>query len=822
MMFTRFTRSRLLLTVGALVAGASAFVAAAGQTAAKPAVRPVAQAAKAHAAEVAAPDFAMINQYCITCHSERMKSGGLVLEKRDPSKIGAEAEMWERVAKKLRARSMPPINSRRPDQATMATFVQSLEATLDKTALAVPNPGRAPIHRLNRFEYTNAVRDLLGLEIDGKAMLPADDTGYGFDNIADVLTVSPGLFERYMLAAAKVSRLAVEDPTMRAKLTSYELPYLSLGQDERMNELQPFGSRGGTAIRHYFPLDGEYEVRFTLQRNDLAAGYNVRGLSAPTAIDVRIDRQRIKIFNLGGKAARPMYSEGADPEYPDEGLSVKFKTTAGTHVVSIALNQDVWKAEGVSVGQLPLTNNGYSQGRDTTPLYGRIDAGIEKVDITGPFDGKAPKGSELQRKIFVCQPAAAATEEPCARRIMGRLARLAYRRPVGESDLKTLMEFYRKGRKEDGSFRAGIQASIGRLLVDPNFLFRMELDPAGVKPGSAYKVSDLDLASRLSFFLWSSIPDEELLTVAAAGQLKSPIVLEKQVRRMLADPRSNTMIDNFFAQWLTIKNVQSAHPDPKVFPEFDENLRSAFIEETKLFLRSQVREDRSAAELITANYTFVNERLARHYGIPGVVGNHFRRVNLPDDKRAGLLGQGSVLMVTSYNDRTSVVLRGKFIMDMFLGTQPPAPPANVPPLENTKIEGTLRQRMELHRKNPVCASCHNTIDPMGFAFENFDGVGKYRTLDSRSPINATGALADGSKFDGAASFRKALYDRKEAFLGAMVRNMMTYAMGRGVETFDMPAVRKILRDTQPQDYKWSSIVLGIVKSMPFQMRRAES
>jgi len=816
-MVTKAGTFRSLVALGVAAVAGTAYLSGAQAPAAKPAVR-----AAAVSASPAAPDLqGVVNKYCVTCHSERMKLGGLVLEKKDVSRIGEEADMWERVAKKLRARAMPPINSPRPEKAVLDTFVHNLEATLDHAAAADQNPGRSPVHRLNRFEYTNAVRDLLGLEIDGKAMLPADDTGYGFDNIADVLTVSPGLFERYMLAAAKISRLAVEDPTMRPKLTQYEIPYLSLGQDDRMNELQPFGSRGGTAVRHYFPLDGEYEVRFTLQRNDLAVGYNVRGLSVPVEIDVRLDKQRVKLFQIGGKP-RGMYSAGADPEYPDEGLAVKFHATAGTHVLSISLNQDVWKAEGTAVGQLPLTNNGNAMGTSTTSQYGRVDAGIERVDINGPFGAKAPMGSDVQKKIFICTPGKTVTEDACARQVLARLARLAYRRPVAEKDMTTLLKFYKEGRQADGHFRGGIQAAIGRLLVDPNFLFRMEADPAGVKPGQAYRLPDLDLASRLSFFLWSSIPDDELLTVAAQGRLKNPVVLEQQVKRMLADDKANAMLDNFFGQWLTTNNVRSAHPDPKVYPEFDENLRAAFLEETKLFIRSQVRENRSAAELITANYTFLNERLARHYGIPGVVGTHFRRVNLPDEKRAGLLGQGSVLTVTSYNDRTSVVLRGKFIMDMFLGTQPPAPPANVPPLENTKIEGTLRQRMELHRKNPVCASCHNTIDPMGFAFENFDGVGKYRVLDARNPINATGQLADGSKFDGAATFRKALYDRKEAFLGAMVRNMLTYAMGRGVETYDMPAVRKILKDAGTDDYRWSSILLGIVKSMPFQMKKAQA
>lgn len=740
------------------------------------------------------------------------------------SKIGEEAEVWEKVLQKLYAGAMPPAGNRRPDADAMKGMLATLQADLDKAALAKPNPGRPPIHRLNRTEYANVIRDILGLEVDAKTMLPADDTGYGFDNIADVLTISPGLLERYMVAASKISRLAVGDASMRPNVGIYNIPYLALGQSERMNDDLPFGSRGGISIKHYFPLDGEYRIRFTLQRNDLAAGNGTRGMGVANEIDVRLDRHRLQLFSVGGRRAPAMgYDKSTANGYDEEkGLEVTFHATAGTHVVGITFNKDRWDMEGVGMSQLPLTNQGFSQPRDTSAGYGRIEAGLEEVQITGPYDGKVPTAGTVRKRLFVCTPATAKDEEPCARQILSRISRLAYRRPVADAEINTLLGFYRKGRA-DGNFDAGIQSALIRMLVDVNFLFRPERDPAGVKPGTAYRVSDLELASRLSFFLWSSGPDDELITVATQGRLRAPGVLEQQVKRMLADKRADAMVNSFFGQWLTTKNLQNQRPDTKVFPEFDENLREAFAKETSLFLQSQVREDRRVPELLTANYTFVNERLAQHYGIPNVRGEQFRRVTLPDNKRAGLLGQGSVLTVTSYNDRTSVVMRGKWIMDTIFGTPPPPPPNPLPPpLSATKITGSLRQRMELHRKNPVCSACHNIIDPLGFALENFDGVGHYREVDGGSKIDPSGSLADGSKYDGPAAYRTALLGHQDAFMTTITKRLMTYAMGRGVETYDMPAVRKVLKDSAATDYRWSSIILSIVKSMPFQMRRAES
>ncbi len=783
------------------------------------------QVAAAAPAAQAVPVKAFVDQYCVTCHNARMKAANLILQDKNTEDLAKDAETWERVLVKLHAGAMPPPNSRRPDDATYKGFIATLEQGLDAAVAKAPNPGRPPIHRLNRLEYTNAIRDIFSLQIDGKLMLPGDDSGFGFDNIADVLSLSPGLMERYLLAANKISRLAVGDPNVVPGVTVYDVSDRTMGQDDRMSEQLPFGSRGGAAIKHYFPLDGEYSVKFTLQRSDLAATNMIRGLDVENLIDVRLDRQRLKVVKIGGGGDKPTF--GAVANYyaeefaPDEKAEFRFKATAGTHTLGISLNRDHWTMEGVGPARLSLTSDAFNQGVTSGAGSGRIDMTIRKLEIGGPFDGRIPAASEARKRIFVCRPTGAADESACASRIMGALARRAYRRPVTPEEVATLVTFFKKGR-EGANFDTGIQTAIARMLVDINFLFRLEKDPGGAKPGMPYRLADLDLASRLSFFLWSSVPDEELLRVAASGTLSQPLVLEKQVKRMLADQRSSMLIGNFFDQWLYLRNMASVRPDPKKFPAFDENLRVGFQEETRLFLESQVREDRPVTELITANYTFVNERVARHYGIPNIAGSHFRRVTLPDDRRAGLLGQGAVLTVTSYADRTSVVQRGKWVMDHMLGVPPPPPPANVPPLDATVIEGSLRQRMELHRKNPVCATCHTQIDPLGFALENFDAIGTYRTMDGTTPVNATGKLVDGTTFDNPADFRKALLTRQDAFRRTLAEKLLTYAMGRGVETFDMPSVRQILRETKSSGDRWSSVVLAIVKSKPFQMRRAES
>jgi hypothetical protein len=773
---------------------------------------------------------AVADKYCVGCHNERLRRGELVLEHRDPDRIAADAEVWERVVRKLHGGAMPPPGSPRPDKAAYQTFISNIERILDTSAATTPNPGRPPIHRLNRLEYTNAIRDIFGFEIDGAAMLPADDSGYGFDNIADVLTVSPGLLERYMLAAAKISRLAVGDPTQRPGVAIYDVGDTTLGQYDRMNENLPFGSRGGAAIRHHFPLDGEYVVKFQLQRVDVAASNMIRGLDITNLVDVRLDRQRLNLFTIGGaNTTTPQLDGGlyyAQEVAPDAAAETRFFAKAGMHTIAISMNRDVYTTEGTGVGRLPLTSEVVNADRMSTQYTGLT---IQKVFVTGPFHAQAPMDSPSYRRLFVCTPSSPSTgqsfeaaEAACARRILATVARRAYHRPPTDAEVNALLEFYRTGRK-DGTFESGIRTGLERMLVDVNFLFRMEHDPTGAKAGAIYPVSDLELASRLSFFLWSSVPDQELLSLAEQGRLRSPGVLEHQVRRMLADSRAKVMIANFFGQWLYLRNIATHKPDKDLFPEFDENLRVAFQQETQLFLESQIRDDRPATELLTANYTFLNERLARHYGIPDVVGSHFRRVTLSaDSPRGGLLGQGGVLMVTSYADRTSVVLRGKYILQNLLGIPPPPPPPNVPPLDATEVKGTLRQRMETHRKNPVCASCHNAIDPLGFALENFDGVGRFRAADHGAAINASGALLDGTKFDGPLTFRQGLAAQREAFLGTLTEKFLTYAMGRGVEYFDMPSVRQIVRDAAASDYRWSALVLGIVKSTPFQMRRAES
>ena len=795
----------------ASAAGLLAFCAAFG---ASPAARP------ALAQPGAAETGAVIERYCVRCHNERLQTGGLVLEHLDPAHPAGAVETWEKVVRKLRGGLMPPPGAPRPDRSAYAALIADIETTLDAHAAAAPDPGRPALHRLNRTEYANAVRDLLALEIDAAGLLPADNSGHGFDNVAAVLTLSPGLLERYLLAAKKISRLAVGDTSIRPETTTYDIPYMTLLQNERLSDDLPFGSRGGTAIRHYFPVDGEYEIKLRLQRNSLNIGNEIRGLEVLNDIDVRLDGERLELFEMGGRTyGRGVYTDTEDIE--DERLRLRFTTTAGMRTVGVAFNRDHWYVEGVGMSLLPPASDAYASGRQTERDYGRIDMGLDRVSITGPFDAQRPVASAARSRLFTCTPAAA-DDEACAADIMQQVARRAYRRPLVADDLDTLLAFFRDGQQARGAFDDGIEQALIRVLTDPDFLFRVERTPAGAAPGVPHAVSDLELASRLSFFLWSSIPDDELLAAAAAGELADPAVFERQVRRMLADERSNALIDNFFGQWLLLRNISTVRPDPLAFPEFDENLRAAFARETERFLRSQVRGDRPLTELLTADYTFANERLARHYGIGDVYGSHFRRVALPANRQAGLLGHGSLLTVTSYADRTSVVLRGKFILENLLGTPPPPPPADVPPLENTAVSGSLRQRMEQHRKNPVCANCHAQLDPLGFALENFDGIGKWRDVDGHVPVDASGALPDGTPFDGPTAFRDALLSQSDTLLTALAERMLTYALGRGVEAHDMPAVRAILRQTAADGNRWSSLILGVARSMPFRMRMAES
>ena len=767
---------------------------------------------------------ALLDEYCVVCHNDRLKTGNLVLEDKDLAQVGADAEFWEKVVRKLRGGTMPPVGRPRPDRVTYHGLIRSLEEALDQAALEAPDPGRPLIHRLNRTEYTNAVRDLLSLEIDGPSFLPPDTSGFGFDNVADVLSMSPALLDRYMAAARRISRAAVGDPTLRTDLKRYTISRLLL-QEDRESATQSFGTRGGITVRHHFPLDGEYLFRVDFQLSYNQRRVDVRGRHEDNQIDVRVDGKRVKSFVVERSVQDPTpesrYGGSEEALYP---LEVRVPVTAGTHEVSVALVKQIAAApEGVGPSRLPQATSSYWWRNVPAQETGKFEMGLTFLEIQGPFDGTLPDDTPSRRRIFVCHPANASEELPCARQILSTLARRAYRRPATGGEVDTLLGFYQIGQGAAG-FDRGIQYALERVLVAPQFLLRVEADPNGEE---IHRISDLELASRLSFFLWSSIPDDELLDLAERGRLTDPAVREQQVRRMLADPKSAAMLTNFFGQWLWLRNMATVTPDVDLFPGFDDTLRAALQRETELFIASQVREDHSVLELLTADYTFVNERLARHYGIPSVYGAHFRRVALPDGARAGLLGQGSILTVTSYSNRTSPVVRAKWLLENLLGTPPPEPPPNVPLLEDDEkgqAPRSMRVKMERHRANPVCASCHSMLDPLGFAFENFDAVGRYRATegDGVTPIDASGALPSGESFDGPAAFRAALLEQRETFVTTLTQKMLTYALGRGAEYYDMPAVRRIVHEAAVNDYRWSSIILGIVDSLPFQMRRSES
>ena len=798
-------------------------------------------AAAAPAASAVAVQRALLDRYCVTCHNERLETGGLALDRLDLADVGAAPARWEAVVQKLRGGMMPPAGRPRPAPAEAEGFRRWLEAALDRAAAGRPEPGRVPTHRLNRAEYANAVRDLLALEVDGSALLPADVAGHGFDNLAGTLALSPALMERYLSAARRISRLAVGDPGIGPGFTSraYTVP-IDMTQNDRMSEDLPFGSRAGLAVRHHFPLDGDYDVRIRLKRSVYEYIVN---LEEAHDLEVRLDGTRVALYTIGGEApGRPapltfsgtfMAAGGAgyptqdwDDYYTgaDAGLALRVPVKAGTRLVGVAFIGKSWEEEGVL--QPPLREYGatVTELTDTSPRP--EGPGIESVSIDGPYHVSGSGRTASRERIFTCRPPAgdAAAEARCARTIFAALTRRAYRRPVTGDDVAPLLPFYVAAHAAAG-FEAGIRAGLERILIDPEFLFRIERDPEGAAPGGIYRLRGLELASRLSFFLWSSIPDDELLALAARGALRDPGVLEHQVRRMLADRRARALVDNFAGQWLSIRNVQGLVPDPNLFPGFDENLREAFRQETELFVESQLRADRSIVELLTADYTFLNERLARHYGIPGVHGNRYRRVGLTDPRRGGLLGHGSILAVTSYGNRTSPVLRAKWVLENLLGTPPPPPPADVPGLPDSGEHGepqTVRERLAQHRRNPVCASCHAPMDPLGFALENFDAVGEWRTHDAGLPVDASGVLADGTRFDGPAELRAVLAARREQFVETFTEKLLTYALGRGLEAYDRPVVRAIARAAAADDYRWSAVILGIARSTPFQMRRSES
>ena len=749
----------------------------------------------AQQASTASPHRISLDRYCVGCHNQTVRTAGLALDRIDVDRAGDNAEAWEAVVRKLRARMMPPPGRPRPDEATYDSLVAHLETSLDRAAAIAPNPGRTDtFRRLNRTEYQNAIRDLLALEVDVASILPRDDASHGFDNVG-VGELSPTLLERYLVAAQKVSRLAVGSPVDAPASHVVVLPS-DLTQEDHFDGL-PFGTRGGTVVRHTFPVGGEYEVQIRLSRD---RNENVEGLTEASQVELSLDGSRIQIFTV--KPNRNTSGAYYADEAVDKDLRVRVPVQAGPHEVAVTFPRRTFA--------LPETERQPHKAHFNMDRHPRIQPAVYSVSITGPFDAGAAADTPSRRRIFVCTPgrrASASDEDACARTIVSALARRAYRRPVTERDIQVPLEFYREARAEAG-FEAGIEMALRATLASTEFLFRIERDPGNARPKTAYRVTDVELASRLSFFLWSSIPDEELLGLAIDGKLKEPTVLEQQVRRMLADPRSEALVTNFAGQWLYLRNLAAQNPDARAFPDFDDNLRQSFRRETELFFENIVREDRSVLDLLRADYTFVNERLARHYGIPNVYGSRFRRVTLGEDSvRGGLLGHGSVLTVTSYANRTSPVLRGKWILENILGTPPPPPPPNVPTLADTAVNGkalSMRERMTQHRANPACAGCHQLMDPAGLSMENFDAIGRWRSrTEAGTAVDASGGLPGGVTFDGVRGLRAALLNRPELFVGTVTEKLMTYALGRGVEYYDAPSVRAIARDARRGDYRFS-------------------
>ena len=791
---------------------------------------------------------AFVTQYCVTCHNQQTRSGDLTLDAVDVTNVAADAETWEKVVRKLHGGLMPPPGAPlHPDRTTTDSFVTWLETQLDRAATANPNPGRTEtFHRLNRAEYRNAVRDLLNLDIDVASLLPVDGSSYGFDNIAGVLQVPPTLMERYLTAAKNISRTAVGTPPSTPNFDVFRVA-ADLPQDDQIDGL-PLGTRGGTLIRYNFPADGEYTIRVRLAREAVGAG----GIDVPLydvgqQLEVALDGKRLEVFTLPATERGALASQVRDPRQPrdappppprsrryqredrsdvDADWEVRFKAKAGPQDISVAfINRVPALLESLKQPYL----HPYPSGAGSLP-GSRKGAYLSRVDITGPFEIEGPGDTPSRRHIFTCHPANPSEDRACARTIISTLTRRAYRRPVTATDLEGPLRFYDQGRAE-GGFEAGIELAIRRLLVSPEFLFRTEADAPLDGSNTSYPVSDLALASRLSFFLWSSIPDDELLELATQGRLKDPAVLETQVRRMLADNRSRALVDNFVGQWLYLRNVPALTPDLYTYPDFNDGLRKAMKRETELFFESIIREDRSVLDALTSNYTFLNESLAKHYGIPNVYGDNFRRVTLPAGSvRGGLLGQASILTVTSLANRTSPVVRGKWILENILGTPPPEPPADVPALDEEPSTGsvpiTMRQRIAAHRQNPACASCHSMMDPLGLGLENFDSTGRWREVEAAgdaraalfAPIDSSGAFPDGTRFSNVPELKQALMARSDRFIATMTEKLLTYALGRGIEYYDAPAVRIITREAADSEYRLSSLILGVVKSMPFQMR----
>jgi mono/diheme cytochrome c family protein len=765
----------------------------------------------AQAQQNASPDpAALVNRYCVGCHSDQLRTGDLSLQSLDINNVPQAAQTWEKVIRKVRVGAMPPQGLPRPDQASLNNLVSYLENSLDRAAAANPNPGRATMHRLNRAEYANAIRDLLALEIDAAALLPADDESAGFDNIAEVLKMSPSLMERYLSASWNISRTAIGNMGITPTTTVYRVrPDLS--QDQHLDGL-PLGTRGGILEDHHFPLDGEYVIKVRLWRNTFDL---MRGMEDPHQIEISLDGERLQLVTVGGrddfvKMAENPGAFGADV---DQRLTVRIPIKAGVHSVAATT---VLRSQAQREHLIKPFIRTSIDGLDVTG-----DPSVDRLTIEGPIGQTGPGDTASRRHIFICKPAAASDELPCARTIISALARRAYRRPLQETDLETPLSFFQRGKNRNGSFEAGVESALQFILASPEFLFRFEPDPANLAADAVYRIDDLALASRLSFFLWSSIPDDTLVDLAAQHKLRDPGVLEQQIKRMLADPRSAALIDNFAEQWLFLRNVKTTSPNMEAFPDFDDNLRQAMRQETRLFFESIIREDRNVMDLLNADYTFVNERLARHYGMPNVYGSQFRRVQVADENRRGLLGHASILTVTSYPNRTSPVQRGKWILSNILGNPTLPPPPDVPELKE-RADGvkptSLRERMEEHRTNAVCAGCHKVMDPIGFSLENFDAIGRWRASDDGAVIDPSGTLFEGSRIDGPVALRRMLTSRPEVFVGVMTEKLLTYALGRGVDYYDMPAVRRIVKDASVQNLRFSSMVAGVVRSTPFDMK----
>jgi mono/diheme cytochrome c family protein len=788
------------------------------------------------------PYRALVSTYCVSCHNGKVKAGNLQLDAVIAGDLAAHHEAWEKVALKLRAHQMPPIGSRQPDASTHAAALSSLEGALDRLGATQPNPGRTDtFRRLNRTEYRNAIRDLLALDIDPASLLPSDSASYGFDNVT-VGNLSPTLLESYVSAAEKISQLAVGRPGLSVGGATVRIKP-DITQEGHIEGL-PLGTRGGALVSHVFPVNGEYEVTIRLARD---RNEHIEGLLEPHDIELLVDGERQRLFtiepiSLTGVSA----ADAPSHETLDNHLKVRLPITAGPHTLGVTFPKKPSLILETARQPYEAHFNYYR--------HPRLQPAVYEISIVGPYNAAGAGDTPSRRRVFTCSPSGlpseaargvgapqaqrgagaegppALKEDSCAKKILSTLMRRAYRRPVTDADVQKPFELYSTVKAEEG-FDAGIEMGLSAVLTSPEFLFRIERDPSFAKategrPGEPriYVLSDLELATRLSFFLWSSIPDDELIDLAARRELSKPAVLEKQVTRMLADPRSESLVTNFAAQWLHLRNLDAITPDMRLFPDFDDNLRQAFRQETEMLVESVIRENRSALDLLRANYTFVNERLAKHYGIPNVYGSRFRRVEFGEGaQRGGLLRQGSILLVTSYPTRTSPVIRGKWVLDNVLGVPPPPPPANVPALDDVKTvkrNAPIRERLAEHRKNPTCAGCHRLTDPVGFALENYDAVGRWRTMEAGEPIDASGTMYDGTAFRGVAGLQKAILQRPEMFVTTLSEKLLTFAIGRGVAYYDAPALRKIVRDTSAQDYRFSSIVMGIVNSTPFRMRKA--